>query len=109
MVHSPERVPILPPTIVLVDRNMSSRAMRRAILGAMEGEPRGLVVDLRAVRVMSDTRLAVLVSVNARQRARRNTLTLVCGDNSVTQQALARTGLTRAFTTVSGLTMLPPG
>jgi len=79
--------------------------MRDDILGAVAGEPRDLVIDLRQVGQLSSTGLAALVGVRARQRARMKTLTLVCGESSGTQLALAQSGMTDKFNTV---TEMPP-
>lgn len=51
------------------------------------------------------TGVAVLVGVQARQRSRLRTLTLVCGERSGTQMALARSGMKGDFRTV---TEVPP-
>jgi anti-anti-sigma factor len=82
--------------------------MRQIVLAALAGSPRDLVIDLRAVHSMPDAAVSLLVGVKARQRARRHSLTLVCSKGSVTEQALRRTGLTRAFTVVSAQSLLPP-
>jgi len=109
MVQSPEIVPTSGSRVtVTISRHTTTREMRRSILVAMEGSPHDLVIDLRAVAVMTDTGLALLVGVNARQRARKSALTLVCAKGSATEQALTRRGLTRVFTVVSALALLPP-
>jgi anti-anti-sigma factor len=93
--------------IIAIVPHATPRAMRRTILDAMAGSPRDLVVDLRGVHAMPDAAVALLVGVSARQRARRRGLTLVCSPGSVTERALRRTGLTRAFTIVPALASLP--
>ena len=109
MVQSPEIVPAANPRVtVTITRNMTTRGMRRAILEAMEGAPHDLVLDMRALAVMHDTGVALLIGVNARVRARRRLLTLVCAKGSPTEQALTRAGLTRVFTLVPALGLLPP-
>jgi anti-anti-sigma regulatory factor len=82
-----------------------ARHLRQDILGAVTGEPRDLVIDLRQVANLPSTGLATLVGVQARQRSRLKRLTLVCGDRSGTQMALARSGLKGDFRTV---TEIPP-
>ena len=79
--------------------------MRQDILGAVAGEPRDLVVDLRQVVDLPRTGLAVLVGVQTRQRSRLKSLTLVCGARSSTQMALTRSGMKGDFRTV---TEIPP-
>lgn len=109
MVQSADIVPTSGHRVVIpISRNMTPRGMRGTILDAMEGTPRDMVIDLRAVAAMPDSGLALLVGVHARQQARRRTLTLVFGKGSATEQALARTGLTRGFTVVTALALLPP-
>ena len=98
MVHSPEIVPTAGSRVtVTISRNMTTRGMRRAILEGMEGAPKNLVIDLRSVVVMGDMGLALLMGINARQRARRAALTLVqfllAVDISVREGLGDRTGL----------------
>jgi anti-anti-sigma regulatory factor len=69
------------------------------------GERRDLVIDLRQVADLPSTGLATLVGVQARQRSRLKTLTLVCGERSGTQMALAQSGMKSNFRTV---TEIPP-
>jgi anti-anti-sigma regulatory factor len=92
---------------VAIGLTATPRAMRQTILEAMEGSPRDVVVDLRAVHAMPDAAVALLVGVSARQRARRRELTLVCCPGSAPELALRRNGLTRAFTIVDALAILP--
>jgi anti-anti-sigma regulatory factor len=92
-------------TTVVIGCDRVARHMRDDILGAVAGEPRDLVIDLRQVGQLSSTGLAALVGVRARQRARMKTLTLVCGESSGTQLALAQSGMTDKFNTV---TEMPP-
>ena len=77
------------------------RHLRQDILGAVAGEPRDLVIDLRRVADLSSTALAALVGVQARQRSRLKSLTLVCGERSGTEMALARSGMKGDFRTVT--------
>jgi anti-anti-sigma regulatory factor len=75
------------------------------MLAAVAGEPRDLVIDLRQVADLPATGVAALVGVQARQRSRQKSLTLVCGERSGTQMALARSGMKGDFRTV---TEIPP-
>ena len=50
---------------------------------------------------LSSTALAALVGVQAHQRSRLKTLTLVCGDASGTEMALARSGMKGEFRAVT--------
>jgi anti-anti-sigma regulatory factor len=93
--------------IVTIAAQATPRAMRQTILDAMGGFPRDLVVDLRGVHAMPDAAVALLVGVSARQRARRRGLTLVCLPGSVTELALRRNGLARAFTIAAALAAVP--
>jgi anti-anti-sigma regulatory factor len=90
---------------VVIPQDRVSGHLRQDILGAVAGEPRDLVVDLRQVEDLPRTGLAVLVGVQARQRSRLKSLTLVCGERSGTQMALARSGMQGDFRTV---TEIPP-
>lgn len=89
--------------VVVVGNDQPTRAMRRAVLEALAGRPRDLVIDLREVDYLSKPGLALLVGARARQRARRQRLTLVCASDSATAQALSRSGMRGAFTTVPQL------
>jgi hypothetical protein len=60
---------------------------------------------LRQVADLPSTGLAALVGVQARQNSRLKSLTLVCGERSSTQMALARSGMKGDFRTV---TEIPP-
>jgi anti-anti-sigma regulatory factor len=75
--------------------------MRRTVLNGLTGHPHDVVIDLRDVDHLSNQELAVLVGARARQRARHQTLTLVCGPESGIEQALSRAGMRAMFTTVS--------
>ena len=99
-----DRAPVMAVTVV-IGQDRVARHMRPDILGAVAGEPRDLVIDLRQVVHLSSTGLAVLVGVRARQRSRLKSLTLVCGERSGTQMALARSGMKGDFKTV---TEIPP-
>ena len=99
-----DRAPVTPVTVV-IGQDRVARHMRPDILGAVAGEPRDLVIDLRQVVHLSSTGLAVLVGVRARQRSRLKSLTLVCGERSGTHMALARSGMKGDFKTV---TEIPP-
>ena len=92
-------------TTVVIGRDRAARHMREDILGAVAGEPRDLVIDLRQIADLPSTGLATLVGVQARQRSRLKSLTLVCGERSGTQMALARSGMKGDFRTV---TEIPP-
>ncbi len=90
---------------VVIAQDRDDRNLRQDILGAAVGEPRDLVIDLRQVPHLSETGLAVLVGVQERQRSRLKSLTLVCGERSGTQMALARSEMVGDFKTV---TEIPP-
>ena len=90
------------PILVTITREQSPRDMRQVTLAAIAGGPRDLVLDLRAAAV-GDLEVALLLGLRARQRARRRELTLVCGAESSTREALSRSGLSAQFTTVTGL------
>jgi anti-anti-sigma regulatory factor len=90
---------------VVIRQDRVARHLRQDILGAVAGEPRDLVIDLRQVADLPSTGLAALVGVQARQRSRLKSLTLVCGERSGTQMALARSGMKGDFRTV---TEIPP-
>jgi anti-anti-sigma factor len=90
---------------VVIGQDRVNRHLRQDILGAVAGEPRDLVIDLRQVVHLSSTGLAVLVGVQARQRSRLKGLTLVCGERSGTQMALAQSGMKGDFRTE---TEIPP-
>ena len=99
-----DRAPVTPVTVV-IGQDRVARHMRPDILGAVAGEPRDLVIDLRQVVELPSTGLAVLVGVQARQRSRLKSTTLVCAERSGTQMALARSGMKGDFRTV---TEIPP-
>jgi anti-anti-sigma factor len=86
---------------VVIGEDRDTRHLRQDILGAVAGEPRDLIVDLRQVVHLSSTGLGVLVGVQARQLSRLKSLTLVCGERSATQMALARSGMKGSFRTVT--------
>ena len=86
---------------VVIRQDRVARHLRQDILGAVAGEPRDLVIDLRQVADLPSTGLATLVGVQARQRSRLKSLTLVCGERSGTQMALARSGMKGDFRTVT--------
>ena len=90
---------------VVIRQDRVARHLRQDILGAVAGEPRDLVIDLREVEHLTTTGLAVRVGVQARQRSRLKSLKLVCGERSGTQMALARSGMKGDFRTV---TEIPP-
>ena len=90
---------------VVIGQEGDARHLRQDILGAVAGEPRDLVIDLREVEHLTTTGLAVRVGVQARQRSRLKSLTLVCGERSGTQMALTRSGSKGDFRTV---TEIPP-
>ena len=94
--------------VVDVGQGLSVRGMRQGILAAMEGRPHDLVIDMRAVDHLSNRGVALLLGVRARQRSRQQTLTLVCGVDSATEQAMSRNGMKRSFTTITELDLLPP-
>jgi anti-anti-sigma regulatory factor len=89
--------------VVTVILDESVPAMREVALTAMQGPPCDVVIDLRAATVMSHQELALLVGVRARQQSRGRKLTLVCGRDSATEQALSRAGMRSLFTTVTAL------
>lgn len=91
--------------ITVVIRQDRAGQLRQDILGAVAGEPRDLVIDLRQVADLPSAGLAALVGVQARQRSRLKSLTLVCGERSGTQMALVRSGMKGDFRTV---TEIPP-
>ena len=93
------------PVTVVIRQDRVAGHLRQDILGAVAGEPRDLVIDLRQVVELPSTGLAVLVGVQARQRSRLKSLTLVCAERSGTQMALARSGMKGDFRTV---TEIPP-
>jgi anti-anti-sigma regulatory factor len=99
-----DRSPV-PAITVVIHQDRVARHLRQDILSAVAGEPRDLVIDLRQVANLPATGLATLVGVQARQRSRLKSLTLVCGDRSDTQKALARSGMKGDFRTV---TEIPP-
>lgn len=90
---------------VVIRQDRVARHLRQDILGAVAGEPRDLVIDLRQVADLPSAGLAALVGVQARQRSRLKSLTLVCGERSGTQMALVRSGMKGDFRTV---TEIPP-
>jgi anti-sigma regulatory factor (Ser/Thr protein kinase) len=89
------------PITVVIDGEPDARHLRRDVLDALTGEPRDLVIDMRQVLHLSNTEVAVLVGVQARLHSRLKSLTLVCGEGSGTQIALARSGLQGDFRTVA--------
>lgn len=99
--HAQDRV------VVDVGQGLSVRVMRQTILAAMEGQSHDLVIDMRAVEHLSNRGMALLLGVRARQRSRQQTLTLICGSNSATEQAMSRNGMRQSFTTVTGLDLVP--
>jgi anti-anti-sigma regulatory factor len=86
--------------VVVIAQHSSEGAMRQTVLNGLTGHPHDLVIDLRDVDHVSNQELAVLVGARARQRARHQTLTLVCGPDSFTEQALSRAGMRGMFSTV---------
>jgi len=90
---------------VVIRQDRVARHLRQDILGAVAGEPRDLVIDLRQVVDLPSTGLAVFVGVQARQRSRLKGMTLVCAERSGTQMALARSGMSGDLRTV---TEIPP-
>lgn len=103
MVERPEDPHVDDQVVVVIAQGESVQAMRRDVLGSLQGRPRDLVIDLRRVEQLSNPGLALLVGVRARQRARQRTLTLVCASDSATEQMLSATGLRGRFTTVTTL------
>jgi anti-anti-sigma regulatory factor len=99
-----DRAPVTAVTVA-IGQDRVARHLRQDILGAVAGEPRDLVIDLRQVVHLPSTGLATLVGVQARQRSRLKSLTLVCGERSGTQMALARSWMKGDFRTV---TEIPP-
>jgi anti-anti-sigma regulatory factor len=87
--------------VVVIAPDQSEESMRQTVLNGLTGHPHDLVIDLRDVDHVSNQELAVLVGARARQRARHQTLILVCGPGSGTEQALSRAGMRGMFTTVS--------
>ena len=71
--------------VVVIPQDSSERAMRRTVLNGLTGQRHDLVIDLRDVDHMSNQELAVLVGARARQRARHQTPSLVCGPGSGTE------------------------
>jgi len=98
--HARDRV------VVDVGQGLSVRGMRQGILAALEGRPHDLVIDRRGVDHLSDQGLALLSGVKARQRSGQQALTLVCGLDSATEQAMSRNEMKRSFTTVTELDLL---
>lgn len=98
---NPQTSPADDRVVVDVGAGQSVRTMRKTVLDALEGRPRDLVIDMREVGHLSNRGLALLVGLRARQRSHQRTLTLVCGSDSPTRQALSRTGLRGTFTTVT--------
>jgi anti-anti-sigma regulatory factor len=94
-------VPAQAAAVTVVIRQDRAGQLRQDILGAVAGEPRDLVIDLRQVADLPATGLAALVGVQARQRSRLKSLTLVCGERSGTQMALVRSGMKGDFRTVT--------
>lgn len=95
--HARDRV------VVDVGQGLSVRGMRQGILAALEGRPHDLVIDMRGVDHLTNQGLALLLGVKARQRSRQQALTLVCGLDSATEQAMSRNEMKRSFTTVTEL------
>jgi anti-anti-sigma regulatory factor len=94
-------VPAQAAAVTVVIRQDRAGQLRQDILGAVAGEPRDLVIDLRQVADLPATGVAALVGVQARQRSRLKSLTLVCGERSGTQMALVRSGMKGDFRTVT--------
>ncbi|MGZ4572946.1 MAG: STAS domain-containing protein [Actinomycetes bacterium] len=99
MAHTPGASHVRDRVVVVVDRNESVQTTRRNVLEALAGRPHDLVIDMRSVDQLSNPGLALLVGVRARQRAHQRGLTLVCGPDSGTEQALSRSGMQGGFTT----------
>jgi hypothetical protein len=91
------------PNVVTIRLDHSPRAMRQVALGALQGAPRDVVLDLRDAVAMTHQELALLIGVRARQRSRGRRLTLVCASDSATEKALSRAGMRQLFTTVTTL------
>ncbi len=87
--------------VVVVGQGQSVRAMGQSVLEASEGRAHDLVIEMRTVDLRSSQGVALLLGVRARQRARQRKLTLVCGSDSATEQALSHTGTRGKFTTVT--------
>ena len=90
---------------VVIGQDRVGRQLRQDLLAAMAGEPHDLVIDLRQVVHLPSTGLAALVGVQARQRSRLKSLTLVCGERSATEMALTGSGMKSEFKIV---TEIPP-
>ena len=90
---------------VVIGQDRVGRQLRQDLLAAMAGEPHDLVIDLRQVVHLPSTGLAALVGVQARQRSRLKSLTLVCGERSATEMALTGSGMKGEFKIV---TEIPP-
>jgi anti-anti-sigma regulatory factor len=90
---------------VVIRQDRVARHLREDMLAAVAGKPRDLVIDLRQVADLPATGVAAIVGMQARQRSRQKSLTLVCGERSGTQMALARSGMKGDFRTV---TEIPP-
>jgi anti-anti-sigma regulatory factor len=101
MVQVLDSIPNDETVVVVIAQDQSKGSMRRTVLNGLTGHPHDVVIDLRDVDHLSNQELAVLVGARARQRARNQTLTLVCGPESGTEQALSRAGMRAMFTTVS--------
>lgn len=88
-----------PATTVVLAGDQSARDVRRTVMHAFQGRPRDIVLDMRAVKVLSDPGVAALLGLQARQDARERRLTLVFEPSSATAQALSRTGTREQFHT----------
>ena len=86
-----------PPLILVVGANDTPCQLRSAVVQSLGGPAHHLVIDLTAVRSMGNEGLAVLVGARARQRARRQGMSLIYLRGSVTDHALSRAGLRSAF------------
>lgn len=88
-----------PATTVVLAGDQSAQDVRRTVMRAFQGRPRDIVLDMRAVKVLSDPGVAALLGLRARQDARDRRLTLVFEPSSATAQALSRTGTREQFHT----------
>lgn len=86
-----------PTTTVVLAGDQSARDVRRTVMRAFQGRPRDIVLDMRAVEVLSDPGVAALLGLQARQEARDRRLTLVFEPSSATAKALSRTGMREQF------------
>ena len=86
-----------PPLVLVVGADDTPLQLRSAVMQSLGGPAHHLVIDLTAVRSMGNEGLAVLVGARARQRARRQGMSLIYIRDSVTDHALSRAGLRSAF------------